>query len=111
MRYSFWLRHSSQPNVLKHHFRSSIVSLLGFVAAFGAITYVVNFTHLDTHQLVIGFLASLARVSAAYVMAVGVAVVPATTICRRNLRRQQTNQPPRVTGVPVGRNRQKEGLL
>jgi ABC-type nitrate/sulfonate/bicarbonate transport system permease component len=69
-----------RPNALKHHVRSSIVSALGFVVAFGIIIGVVNFSHLDSHQLIFGILASLARVSAAYVIGVVAAIILALVI-------------------------------
>lgn len=80
MRYSSHLRHSSRANILKRHFWSSIISALGFVVAFAVMAAVVNFGHLDTRQLVLGLLASFARISVAYVAALTIAVLLALAI-------------------------------
>ncbi len=82
MKYSAALRTSRRPHILKHHSWGGLLSLSWLLVVLVLLYGVVRLSSLDISDLTTGFLVSLARTSAAYLVALVVAVVLAlvTTI-------------------------------
>lgn len=80
MRYSHRLEKSRKHNILKHHFKSALISWAWIVLALVILGFLVNISSLDFSQILGGFLVSLIRVAIAYIIALTVAIFIALTI-------------------------------
>lgn len=80
MRYSHQLQKSRRHHVLKDHLISGLISWIWIILALTILGFLVNISTLDFGQILGGFLASLARVSIAYILALVVAIFIALTI-------------------------------
>lgn len=80
MRYSAHLRTARQPHILKNRFASGAISVAWFLAAFAVLVIFVNFSSLDPYQIFVGFLVSLWRTGAAYIVSLVLSIILALVI-------------------------------
>lgn len=85
MRYSNILHTTKKHNILKNRWRSSLVSWVWMLLALAALSFLINFSSLDSHSLLEGFLASLIRTGIAYLIAATIAVIIALIITSSKL--------------------------
>ena len=69
MRYAAHLRTSKRQNILQSHLKSGLIAIAGFLVAGGLLLWVAHGRHLNLGDFFIGFAYSLARVTAAYLVA------------------------------------------
>jgi ABC-type nitrate/sulfonate/bicarbonate transport system permease component len=75
MRYSNQIHTAKRKSVLKNHRKSNLITLAWFFVLFAIIAIFVNFTKLNKAELFLGFLASLSRITIAYLIALVIALV------------------------------------
>ncbi len=85
MRYSSRLRSSRRNHILKNHLKSSLIALAAFGLAAAIIFKLASSARLDLHAFALGFAASLARTSVAYVISLFLAVTIALSITANRL--------------------------
>lgn len=80
MRYSSILHHSVRHNSLKNIRKSNVIVLLWIAITILILSSLINFSSLDSKELIEGFFASLARTSIAYVISAALAIIIALLI-------------------------------
>lgn len=74
MRYAAHLRTSKRQNILQSHAKSGLIAVAGFLVAGGLLLWLAHGTNLSFYNFFIGFCYSLARTTAAYIIAFFVAL-------------------------------------
>lgn len=80
MKDSHPLQKSRQHNILKHHWKSGLISWAWILLVLLILSFLVNASTLNFGQMLGGFLVSLIRISIAYIIALAVAVLIALAI-------------------------------
>ena len=80
MRYSNQIHTAKKRSVLTNHKKSNFITLIWFLVLFLILAVFVNFTKLDKADLFLGFVASLSRITIAYIIALGLSLVLALLV-------------------------------
>ena len=80
MRYSNILHTTTRHNILKNRHKSSLISLIWIFAIIVVLSFLLNFSSLDSHEIIKGFIASLMRTTIAYLISIVLAIVIALLI-------------------------------
>lgn len=85
MRYSSALHSTKKHNILKNGRKSGLISWLWIILVIVIMSFLINFSSLDSKTLIEGFFASLVRTTIAYLISIFLAVIIALIITSNKL--------------------------